>query len=141
MPRTRKKQINVKEILQPIDDLSFFIVVESKFVESKPYESKFVEKVVLSLKVDLSSSELTMVKWFAFKRIYLTQDENGGSNNWRDPQYTECDRESITDLILYVKTAHREKNPVPQWYRDYHELGVTEVKSLYDSSRDELDSA
>jgi hypothetical protein len=134
MPRTRKKQINVKEILQPIDDLSFLSLFKGN-------ESKFVEKVVLSLKVDLSSSELTMVKWFAFKRIYLTQDENGGSNNWRDPQYTECDRESITDLILYVKTAHREKNPVPQWYRDYHELGVTEVKSLYDSSRDELDSA
>jgi hypothetical protein len=139
MPRTRKKQINVKEILQPIDDLSFLSLFKGR--KEVPYESKFVEKVVLSLKVDLSSSELTMVKWFAFKRIYLTQDENGGSNNWRDPQYTECDRESITDLILYVKTAHREKNPVPQWYRDYHELGVTEVKSLYDSSRDELDSA
>jgi hypothetical protein len=106
-----------------------------------PKEPNFVEKVAESLKVDLSPTQLTTVKWLAFENVYYPDCRDFGVG-WRDVMYTELDSERITDFIMHVKTAHSEKDPVPKWYRDYHEFGVRKVKSPYDdaySSSDEED--
>jgi len=117
--------------LLPDNDMDFYKIFAGK--KEVPYEENFVEKVVLSLQVDLSPAELTRVKWLAFKKIYLPHSVDLGEC-WRNVQYTELDREEVTDIIMYLKTAHREMPDVPEWFRDYHEFGLTEVKSPYDNT-------
>ncbi len=114
-------------------DMDFYMIFHGR--KEVPREENFVEKVALSLQVDLSPAELTRVKWLAFNKIYLPHSVDFGEC-WRDVQYTELDREDITDLIMDVKTAHTEKADVPKWFRDYHEFGITKVKSPYDNTSD-----
>jgi len=126
--------------LSPLAGMDFYMTFHGR--KEVPSEKNFIEKVVLSLQVDLSPAELTWVKWLAFKKIHIPHSVGFGEC-WRDVLYTELDREEITDLILYVKTAHTEKAVIPQWYRDYHEFGIIKVKSPYDnaSATDDEDSS
>jgi len=98
-------------LLVPGNDMDFYKIFHGR--KEVPREENFVEKVVLSLQVDLSPAELTRVKWLAFKQIYLPHSVDY-PECWRDVQYTELDREEITDIIMYLKTAHREMPDVPE---------------------------
>jgi hypothetical protein len=118
-------------LLSPLAGMDFYMIFHGR--KEVPSEKNFVEKVASLLQVDLSPAELTWVKWLAFKNIHIPHSVDFGEC-WRDVPYTVLDREEITDLILYVKTAHTEKADIPQWFRDYHEFGITNVKSPYDNA-------
>jgi len=89
-----------------------------------PRVNNFVEEVAKSLKIELSTAELTHVKWLAFKR-WLSSFGCEFEDAWRDNNlYTESDRKHITRCIRLVKSSKADKDKVPKYFRDYHEFGI-----------------
>jgi hypothetical protein len=95
-----------------------------------------IEKIAAELKVELSATELTIVRYLAMEKsckgfCFLEEAYKGSS-------FTENDREDIIDIIMHVKTTNHETNPVPKYFRDYHEFGIeseSEEESEEESSK------
>lgn len=89
-----------------------------------PRVNNFVEEVAKSLKIELSPTELTHVKWLAFKR-WVSENGCEFEDAWRSNDlYTECDKKSITRCIRLVKASKVDKDKIANYFRDYHEFGI-----------------
>ena len=89
--------------------------------EEVPVVENMIEKIAAELKVELSATELTIVRYLAIRKcstIFHVEEVYKGYKFYED------DREDIIDIIMHVKTTNYETNPVPKYFRDYHEFGI-----------------
>jgi hypothetical protein len=88
-----------------------------------PRVKNFVEEVANSLKIDLSPTELTHVKWLAFTAWKIDNCEY--EEYWQDNDlYYEDDREKVKCFIKFVTSSKADKEGIPKRFRDYHEFGI-----------------
>ncbi len=102
------------------DYSDFFALFHGR--EEVPVVENMIEKIVAELKVELSATELTIVRYLAITKSckgFCSVEEG-----YKGCNFTENDREDIIDIIMHVKTTHYETNPVPKYFRDYHEFGI-----------------